>query len=86
MERAISETNRRRKMQIAYNKEHHITPRTIEKAIQTIIDHELKPEVTREFVHLENLEDLPRVLAAKQVEMKQAAQNLRPPRPEFLLE
>jgi excinuclease ABC subunit B len=76
MKRAISETNRRRKMQIEYNKKHHITPKTIEKAIQTIIDHELKPEVTREFVDLENLEDIPAVIAAKQKEMKKAAQNL----------
>ncbi|MEK7143037.1 MAG: excinuclease ABC subunit UvrB, partial [Patescibacteria group bacterium] len=40
MQRAIDETNRRRRMQIEYNRQHHITPRTIQKAIQTIIDHE----------------------------------------------
>ena len=77
MKRAIAETNRRRKRQIEYNKKHHITPKTIEKAIQTIIDHELKPEVTREYIQLENLEDLPRVLKAKADQMKKAAQELR---------
>lgn len=77
MKRAIDETDRRRKMQIEYNKQHHITPKTIKKAIDSIIDHELKPEVTREYVTLENLEDLPRVIGAKEKEMKKAAQNLQ---------
>jgi len=34
MKRAISETNRRRKIQIEYNKKHHIAPKTIEKEIK----------------------------------------------------
>ena len=55
---------------------HKITPKTIEKSIQSIVDHELKPEVTQEFIKIENLEDLPQVLKQKQVEMKTAAQNL----------
>ncbi len=37
MERAIGETNRRREMQIAYNKKHKITPKTIEKRIHDIV-------------------------------------------------
>jgi len=77
MKRAIDETNRRRKLQIEYNRKHHITPKTIQKAIQTIIDHELKPEVTREYVKLERLEDLPAVIKAKTAQMKKAAQELR---------
>jgi excinuclease ABC subunit B len=43
MERAISETNRRRAKQIAYNKKHGITPKTIIKKIQDITD-QLKSE------------------------------------------
>ena len=37
MERAIGETNRRRTIQLAYNKKHKITPKTIEKRIHDII-------------------------------------------------
>ena len=36
--RALSETNRRRKKQLAYNKKHGITPKTIEKSIKNILD------------------------------------------------
>jgi len=77
MKRAITETNRRRKRQIKFNEEHHITPKTIEKAIESIIDHELKPEVTPEFIDLEKIEDLPAAIRAKEAEMKKAAQDLQ---------
>ncbi len=38
MQRAMGETERRRNIQIAYNKEHNITPKTIIKKIQDITD------------------------------------------------
>ena len=37
MEKAISETNRRRRIQEAYNKEHGITPKTIQKSVRDLI-------------------------------------------------
>jgi excinuclease ABC subunit B len=38
LEYAIGETNRRRKKQLAYNKKHNITPKTIAKEIKSIAD------------------------------------------------
>lgn len=38
MQRAISETNRRREIQDAYNKKHHIVPQTIKKKIKNLIE------------------------------------------------
>lgn len=38
MEKAIGETNRRRKLQLAYNKKHGITPKTIIKKIKDITE------------------------------------------------
>jgi excinuclease ABC subunit B len=37
MERAIEETNRRRRKQLEYNKRHHITPRSIVKSVEEVM-------------------------------------------------
>lgn len=37
MEKAISETNRRRKIQQEYNEAHGITPKTIQKSVKDVI-------------------------------------------------
>jgi excinuclease ABC subunit B len=38
MHQAIIETNRRRAIQEQYNREHHITPRSVEKAVRAVVD------------------------------------------------
>jgi len=38
IKRAISETDRRRKIQLAYNKKHGITPKTIQKTLRNILE------------------------------------------------
>ena len=49
MEKAISETNRRRKIQEQYNKEHNITPRTIQKSVRDTIKASYVAEVQEEY-------------------------------------
>ena len=46
MERAISETNRRRAIQESYNKEHGIIPQTVKKDVRDIIEIS-KPETSK---------------------------------------
>ncbi len=70
--KAVSETERRRKLQLAYNEEHHITPRTIEKEISDIVP-------IKEVLEMETLEvpktkrALQELIARKEQEMKEAA-------------
>lgn len=42
MDEAIKETEKRRKAQIEYNEKHGITPKTIKKEIDTILERELE--------------------------------------------
>ena len=49
MEKAISETNRRREIQEAYNKAHNITPKTINKDVRDIIKATVLEDVNTEY-------------------------------------
>lgn len=78
MKKAISETNRRRKLQEEYNKEHGITPKTIQKNIQSIVDHELQPQVSDEYVLVaQDIEDIPKIIREKEKEMKALSKELK---------
>lgn len=78
MTRAINEAVRRRKIQVTYNEKNHVTPQSITKALQTIIDHEMKPlKPAKEFKDLVDPNDIPKMIREKEREMKELATNLK---------
>jgi excinuclease ABC subunit B len=82
MERAISETNRRRKVQIEYNEKHGIVPKTIIKDIRELIEVSTVAEDTVEYDSLEEAIkadkiDLNKHVEKLELEMKQAAKDLQ---------
>ncbi len=81
MERAIGETNRRRELQMAYNKAHGITPQTIQKKIADITDQLMREhdEAVAELVALDTTmagKDVKKLLARKNKEMADAVKVL----------
>jgi len=82
MKRAIAETDRRRTKQVAYNKKHHITPKTILKAqddLRAMLGLEVKEKDVKEILKLElqaETHSLETVRKRKEKEMKEAAKNL----------
>ena len=54
MDKAISETNRRRKIQMQYNKEHGITPQTIKKDVRDSIRATIVAEISEKYELEEN--------------------------------
>ena len=61
MEKAISETNRRRKIQQEYNKAHGITPKTINKSVRDTISIIKQEDIGVEF-KMENKDDIKDVI------------------------
>ncbi|MEE0115723.1 MAG: excinuclease ABC subunit UvrB [Ruminococcus sp.] len=77
MERAITETERRRKKQMAYNTAHHITPKTITKAVRDVIEISTKEEVEEQTAAPKMTEQERKALMETlMVQMKEAAKLL----------
>lgn len=80
MNKAISETNRRRQIQEAYNKEHGITPQTIKKAVRDLISISKKAEETINIVEKDpesmDPKELDKLLKNLTKQMKKAAADL----------
>lgn len=78
MQKAISETNRRREIQFNYNKEHGITPQSISKEITSIIERELSESVGLDKIEKELAKgNIDAMIKDKERQMKLAAQELQ---------
>ncbi len=77
---AIDETNRRREIQMKYNEEHGITPRTIKKAVRELIS--ISKVIAKEELQFEkdpesmSREELEKLIADVQKKMRKAAADL----------
>jgi len=81
MNRAIKETERRRKIQLQYNKEHGITPKTIQKSILADIETYTSERYEKLAVKEEKEEyvppaEVPRLIKILEKKMRSAAENL----------
>ncbi|RME55797.1 excinuclease ABC subunit UvrB [Candidatus Parcubacteria bacterium] len=80
LKKAVAETRRRRKLQIAYNKKHGITPATIQKEIRDIMGEEKREALARATAALELAPakriPLKELIRQKEEEMKRAAEAL----------
>ena len=82
MRQAIDETNRRRSIQIAYNKEHHIEPASVVKSVRDLTDRLSRDAGIEEGVGLRGKasmleqKELARLIAELEKQMKAAAKEL----------
>ncbi len=86
MQKTIDETNRRRKMQLEYNKEHNITPKTIKKEIRKTLSEQVKArQLARHAVRFETGEyEKVELVSQIEKEMLEAAEALDFERAAFL--
>ncbi len=82
MRAAIDETQRRREIQLNFNRQHGITPETIVKDVADVLgsiyerDYLREPEIAEESVSYRTLEDLEKEIARLQKQMNSAARKL----------
>ena len=82
MQRAISETNRRRKIQMEYNIKHGITPTTVQKGIRDTLETIKVAEDDSKYTLDQDIEqmnksDLQALMDKLEKEMKEAARELQ---------
>ena len=82
MQKAIDETARRRSIQAAFNREHGITPQTIRKKVQDVIEATKVAERKGEYVAVPDISKMSRkekqsLIERLEREMKEAAKNLQ---------
>ena len=75
MEKAISETNRRRKIQQEYNEKHGITPKTISKSVRDSISITAIEDIGVEY-QLEQSDDIKQVISKLTDEMLKYAADM----------
>ncbi len=73
MKKAIDETERRRKIQMAYNKEHHIVPKTIIKDVKNTLEIAKKVDTSVEKI---NLKEIPKKIELLKGLMQTASKEL----------
>ncbi|MDO8498306.1 MAG: excinuclease ABC subunit UvrB [bacterium] len=75
MKAAMEEVQRRKKHQEEYNKKHHITPRSIEKALRERLIEKIEEEKGEEVLRVEDIpvSERQRIIKYLEEEMKQAA-------------
>lgn len=81
MARAINETNRRRKIQMDYNKKHGIVPQTVKKAVRDVIEATKVAEDGAEYLPDKDVtrmskKELKNFIEKLEKDMKEAAKNL----------
>ncbi len=79
MRKALDETNRRRSIQIAYNEEHGIVPKTIIKPIHEVVRSKETQEMTAKYMNRKTKigkKDKEKLLANIEKEMREAAKVL----------
>ena len=91
IKRAIHETDRRRKIQLEYNKEHNIAPKTIEKSIRNILEEfgisssknkskkSFREKQAESIAKLDTIGDarpVAEIITDKEKQMREAAKNL----------
>jgi len=81
MKRALEETNRRREIQLQYNREHNVTPKTIQKSILSDIQTYTMNKYEKMVVKEEKIEytppsEIPRLIKILEKKMREAAENL----------